>query len=163
METNRSSIAKKLGIAATVVSLTAGSLALWDKVKPETVLPDVRGRWTITNTVTESNGSKFDGEVYVYSVGVNEATDRSLSGTGEQTHYQMTNAERRAAPSRFKIDLTGGQNGEHKITANFTIHGNREFTGSFNLVRDEADERHLTGTFEYTAGGTKGTTDVRIN
>ncbi|MBL7939852.1 MAG: hypothetical protein JNL43_10870 [Flavobacteriales bacterium] len=162
MEGSKSNFTKRLGIAATIVSLTGGSIALWNQLKPEDAPPDLSGRWTITNTVTGSNGGKFDGEVYVYSVGVSQAADHSLSGTGEQTHYEQAGQERRAAPTRFPFYLTDGKHTEDGIKANFTIQGNREFTGTLWLIADEMDPKHLSGTFEYTAGGTQGTSDVRI-
>lgn len=157
MEEGKSRFTKRLGIAATVVSLTGGTLALWNQLKPEAEATDLGGRWIITNTVTESNGGKFDKEVYIYSVGVTEEADGRLSGKGEQTLYNG-----KTAPSRFPIAITDGRNGEEGVKANFTIQGNREFTGSFRLTIDEKDPKHLTGEFEYTAGGTRGITDVLI-
>lgn len=157
MEEGKSRFTKRLGIAATVVSLTGGTLALWNQVKPEDEAIDLSGRWTITNTVTESNGGRYDKEVYVYSVGVTQDADGRLSGKGEQTLYNG-----KAAPSHFPIAITDGRNGEKGVKANFTIHGNREFTGSFRLAIDENDPKHLSGEFEYTAGGTRGITEVRI-
>lgn len=161
MEENRSNFTKRLGIAATVVTLTGGSVALWQQVKPEEKLPDLTGRWTITNTVTDSQGDDFTGEVYIYSVGVSEAADHGLSGTGEQTEYAKAGQELKNALSRFPIRITDGKHTEEKIHMNFMIQGNREFTGTMWLTLDKDDPHHLTGTFEYTAGGTKGTSDVR--
>ncbi|HRH70596.1 MAG TPA: hypothetical protein PLB89_13920 [Flavobacteriales bacterium] len=162
MEEKSSSFGRKLGITATIVSLAGGTIALWNQLKPEDELPDLSGRWTVTNTVTSSDGGKFDGEVYVYSIGVSEAADHRLTGTGEQTHYQPAGQDMRAAPSRFPVTLTDGKQKPTSVIANFTIKGNREFTGTMRLVRDESDATHLTGTFEYTAGGTQGTTEVRL-
>jgi hypothetical protein len=157
MEEKRSPFTKRLGIAATVVSLTGGSIALWNQLKPEEELPDLSGRWTITNTVTASNGGKFDGEVYVYSVGVTQDERQRLSGTGEQVLYNG-----KPASSRFPIAITDGKHAGGKVSVNFTVKGNREFTGTLWLVPEDDDPHRLTGTFEYTAAGTTGTTEVLI-
>lgn len=157
MEEKRSPFTKRLGIAATIVSLTGGSIALWNQLKPEKELPDLSGRWTITNTVTASNGGKFDGEVYGYSVGVTQDERQHLNGLGEQVLYNG-----KPASSRFPFIITDGKQTEGTIKVNFTIEGNREFTGTLWLTPLEADPHRLTGTFEYTAGGTQGTSDVLI-
>ncbi|HOY27637.1 MAG TPA: hypothetical protein PLR96_01605 [Flavobacteriales bacterium] len=157
MEKSSSSIASKVGIAATVVSLVGGTVALWDQFKPGDEHPDLSGRWTISNTVTGSNGGKFDGEVYVYSVGVMQDKNQGLKGNGEQTLYNG-----KVAASRFPIQITDGNLTEEGIKAHFTIQGNREFTGTLWLTMVQDDPKHWTGTFEYTAGGTLGSTEVRI-
>lgn len=157
MEEGKSRFTKRLGIAATIVSLTGGSIALWKQVQPEEALPDLSGRWTITNTVSASNSGKFDGEVYVYSVGVTQTADHKLEGKGEQTHYNG-----KAAPGRWPINLDSGKLTKEDVVINFTIEGNRVFTGTMRLRMQEDDDRRLTGTFAYTAAGTKGVTEVRI-
>jgi hypothetical protein len=157
MEDKNPSFVKRIGIAATVVSLAGGSIALWNQLKPVEELPDLTGRWTITNTVTSSAGGQYDGEEYVYSVGVMQAQDHGLSGDGEQTLYNG-----KPARSRFPITITAGKHTSKQIKANFKIQGNREFTGTLWLTRNENDPKRLAGTFEYTAGGTKGTTEVTI-
>ncbi|MFN6116584.1 MAG: hypothetical protein ACK46C_11970, partial [Flavobacteriales bacterium] len=101
-----------------VVSLAGGSIALWNQLKPLEELPDLTGRWTITNTVTSSAGGQYDGEEYVYSVGVMQAQDHGLSGDGEQTLYNG-----KPARSRFPITITAGKHTSKQIKANCKIQG----------------------------------------
>lgn len=162
MENKGSGITRRLGIAATVVTLAGGSLALWDKLKPEEEVPDIGGRWTITNTVTASDGDNFNGEVYVYSIGVARNADSGLSGEGDQTLYKKAGAEIGPAPSRFPVRITDGEQTEGRLRVNLSIKGKREFTGTLWLNQDDSDPTHWVGTFEYTAGGTKGTSEVWI-
>lgn len=157
MEDKNSSFGKRIGIAATVVSLAGGSIAIWNQLKPADELPDLTGRWTITNTVTSSAGGQYDGEVYVYSVGVLQGADHGLSGDGEQVLYNG-----KPARSRFPITITAGKHTADQIKANFIIQGNRAFTGTLWLTRSDQGIGRLSGTFEYTAGGTKGTAEVTI-
>lgn len=146
-----------LGNAVTAVTLLGGGIALWDKFNSTRARPDLSGRWTITNTVISSAGGHYDGDVYVYSVGVTESADHHLSGTGEQTLYNH-----QAAKSRFPITISDGKHTDEQVKVNFTVQGNREFTGTLWLKRDEEDPARLSGTFEHTAGGTQGITEVRI-
>lgn len=162
MENNGSGITRKLGIAATVVTLVGGSWALWKEVRPQEELPDLSGRWTITNTVTSSSGSRFDGEVYEYSVGVHEDATHELKGDGEQTRYLNATGEEHQPLSRFPIHITSGKNAADRITVHFMIEGSRPFTGTMSLTAHEGEPQRLSGSFEYTAGGTKGRTEVMI-
>lgn len=83
----KTTLAKRLGIAATVVSFSGGSVALWKNLKPADEATDLSGRWTITNTVTASNSGRFNGEVHVYSLGVTQDAAKLMLAKGEQPHY----------------------------------------------------------------------------
>lgn len=156
MEANKSSITKKIGIAATLVSLAGGSVALWNQFKPLDEVPDLSGIWTITNTVESSNLERYVGEVYAFEVYVTQ-DGAKLTGEGEQTHYNGN-----VAPSHFPIKITEGSVREDKVIVRYTMKGTRETTGIITLKFDAEGTDRLTGTFASAAADTKGKTVVRI-
>jgi len=157
MEESKPTWGKRLALAGAVVSLAGGSIAIWNQLKPEEKVPELGGTWIVTNTVGRSNSGKFNGEVYVYDIGVQQSSAHELSGKGEQTAYNG-----KVAPSHFLLDVTGGKvTGDHTVM-HYTVHGNRDFIGHLDLTPDPKDPKHWTGTFSHTADNTTGSTDVRI-
>lgn len=156
MEVVKAKFTKRLGIAATVVSLTGGSIALWNQLKPEEELPDLSGQWTITDTVTAARDTDYIGDTHEYVIPVLQDNEK-LKGEGKQTKYNQRYASR-----KWPILIEGVcRNDVIKVTHKVNPDSGG-FTGSMTLRVDPTDPRRLVRTFTTTIAGQAGEVVVRV-
>jgi hypothetical protein len=153
----KTGITKKLGIAATVISITAGSLALWDKVKPGEEVPDLTGKWRIALTPETSQPTKWIGHTWVFDVHVTPHGD-GFKGTGEQVLYDD---EPPTGFNKFALDPFQFRN--DKVIVGFTANISRETTGMLRLKYDPENPKMMTGTFTWDAANKEGTATVEVS
>ena len=150
MEVNKSSIAKKLGITATVVSLLGGSLALWEKVKPDEEIADLSGKWRIELTPETSEPTKWVGHTWVFDVHVTPQ-ENGFKGTGEQVLYDGK------PPNGFnKFVLEPFQLKNDQVVASFKVNISRETSGMLRLKYDPEKPHALNGSFSWDAANKEG-------
>lgn len=156
METNKSSIAKKLGIAATLVSLTGGTVALWNQFSPDEKLPELTGSWTIDVVIEDSGTHAYKGHTYQFEIGVDQ-DGAKLKGAGKQTKYRG-----KKAPKGWKFEILGGKVEADSVIISYMVHSEETYTGSLRLGYDENDARALQGQFTSSVDDQFGSATVRV-
>ena len=156
MEEKRSPFTKRLGIAATVVSLTGGSIALWNQLKPEKEVPDLTGTWVITDRIETASDTSYISDTHEYEVVMNQ-DGAILNGTGKQKKYNGKHAV-----GRWPIRIEGRI---HEQEVRATLHVDNPaggFDGSLYLNLNEGGQPELTGTIRTTVAEQRGPAEVRI-
>ena len=145
-----------LQIAAAIVTISIGSIALFKGCKKDAIV-DLAGKWIITSNVQSASDEKNIGDEYVYEVYVVD-TESKLSGIGEQTKYNKSEAK-----SHFKVVVDHITMVDDTIRVVYTVGGSRDFRGDMKLLRSEGNDRKLVGTFRQTTEDIAGSCVVVID
>lgn len=147
---------KRFAVAGTIISVLAGSLGLYNQLKPSKSYPDLRGTWRIIKTVEKTSKSDYLGDVYEYEVYVKQK-DNLISGSGEQTRYNQ-----KSAKSHFQLQWVDEEITDDFVLINYVLKANRDASGQMKLNFDPDNPKHLIGTYNSAIADSKGRVEVFI-
>lgn len=156
MEEKHSKFSKRLGIAAAVVSLTGGTVALWQQAKPAEELPNLTGSWTIEATITDSDAQRYNGDTYAFEISVAQDGAR-LTGSGIQTTYKG-----KQASNKWKFEILGGTVDADSVIISYKVYSPDTYTGSLRLGYAHEQARELRGRFTSSVADQLGEAHVVI-
>lgn len=157
MKTQIKAIAKHFPVLATVIGIISGGIGIWTYFRPEPVLPDITGVWTITLKPEESTVNDYLDDVYVYEVYVIEKSGE-ITGIGEQTLYNGNLAKK-----HFKIEFEAVKFEDGHVVVAYRQMDNRGTEGILRLSYDEEHPEKLSGNYSASVANTKGKAEVSIS
>lgn len=154
MEDKGTGITRKLGIAATVVTLVGGSLALWKELGPIEKQKNLTGDWIIDVHIDDSNSHNYQGDTYQFEIGLAQ-NGNQLSGQGKQSKYNGKKG------SGWKFEVLGGVMDEDSLVISYKVHSPETYTGSLRLGHSEGMPNQWQGRFTSSVDDQFGVATMR--